>query len=113
MKEKKYYYISDVESVSDIEEHGIKANENGDIYIFEIIKKRIKDVLNIAGYIATNQLFLGDYALFEIKEEGITGRILDYKVSGRASQYQRIIKQEGINREYIKFINCYKTSFSI
>jgi hypothetical protein len=113
MKVKKYYYISDVNSVSGIEEQGIRADANGDIFIFIIIKEKIQDAVNIAGYIATNQLFLGEYALFEIKEEGITGEITDHKASGRTSQYQKIIKQGIINREHIKFINSYKTSFSI
>lgn len=113
MKIKKYYYISDLESVSDIEQHGIKANENGDIFIFIIFKEKIQDAVNIAGYIAINQLFLENYALFEIQEEGITGEITDHKVSGRVSQYQKIIKQDIISRKHIKFINSYKTSFSI
>ena len=113
MKIKKYYYISGLESVPDIEEHGILADENGDIFIFTIFKEKIQDAVNIAGYIATNQLFLENYALFEIREEGITGEITDHKVSGRVSQYQKIIKQDTINREFIKFINSYKTSFSI
>ncbi len=113
MKTKKFYYISDVTSVSEIQENGISSDEDNSIYIFTIDKGKIKDVLNIAGYIASNQLFLDEYALFEIIDSGITGKLIDHKVSGRTAQYQRIVKQENIGNEHIKFVNCYKTYFAI
>ncbi len=113
MKTKKFYYISDVTSVSEIQEIGISSDEDNSIYIFTIDKGKIKDVLNIAGYIASNQLFLEEYALFEIIDRGITGDVIAHKVSGRTAQYQKVIKQKIINKEFIKFVNCYKIYFAI
>ena len=110
---KKYYYISKVSDVPDIHENGIEADEDGDIFLFAIDKGKIRNILNIAGYITTNQLFLDEYALFEIFESGITGEMIYYKISGRTEQYQKILKQKNISKEHIKFINCYKTYFAI
>lgn len=109
---KKYYYIADLESVPRIEEEGIRADE-GAIPIFIVLRGKMHDVLNTAGYIAANQLFLGEYALFEIMEAGITGEMAAQRVSGKTAPFQKIIKQERIAREHIRFINSYRTSFSI
>jgi len=109
---KKYYYITDVESVPLIQEQGITADE-GAIPIFIVHRGKMRDVLNTAGYIAANQLFLGEYALFEIMEAGITGDIISHGVSGKTAPFQKIITQESIARDYIKFINCFTTTFSV
>jgi hypothetical protein len=109
---KKYYYIADVESVPRIQEEGITADE-GVIPIFIVNRGKMRDVLNTAGYIAANQLFLGEYALFEIMEAGITGEIVPHGVSGKTAPFQKIITQERIARDHIKFINCFTTTFSV
>ena len=111
-RKKKYYYLSDVESVPRIQEEGITADE-GVIPIFIVLRGKMHDVLNTAGYIAANQLFLGEYALFEIREGGITGEIVPQKISGKTAPFQKIIKQESIAPGHIRFINSYTTTFSI
>jgi len=113
MKIKKNYYISKVNLVPLIQENGIEADAEGSIFLFVIDKGKMKDILNIAGYITTNQLFLDEYALFEVFENGITGEMIDFKTSGRTEQYQKILKQKNIHKDHIKFVNCYKTYFAL
>lgn len=113
MKNLKFYYISKVEHVPDIQENGIHADMESYIPIFSLDKGKINDALNVAGYISSNQLFLDEYALFEITASGITGSISKQSISGKTSQYQKILKQQIIKKEHIKFINIYKTYFAL
>ena len=113
MRDRKYYYISNIKNVESIQENGITADADGNIQILTIDKGKIRDILNIAAYISSNQLFLDEYGLFEIIENGITGEFIDPNVTGKTAQYQNMLKQQSIGKEYIKFVNTYKTYFSI
>ncbi len=113
MKTIKFYYISNIHSVKDIQENGIKSDDDGNISLFTIDRGKIKDVLNIAGYIAGNQLFLDEYALFEVLDCGLTGEMSEDKVLGKTARYQRIVKQKFIDKECLKFVNSYRTYFAI
>ncbi len=113
MKIIKFYYISNIHSVNDIQENGIKSDDDGNIPVFTIDRGKIKDVLNIAGYIAGNQLFLDEYALFEILHGGLSGEVIEDKVPGKTARYQRIVKQDFIDKGCLKFVNSYRTYFAI
>ena len=113
MTNRKFYYISNVDKIAGIRESGIAAGRDGSIPIFTIDKGKIKDVLNIAGYIASNQLFLDEYGLFEIAERGITGELVKQDISGKTATYQRNLRQGKIDPEHLNFLNIYKTYFAI
>lgn len=76
------YHISEVENIDSILENGLRANEDGCVYLFENVSfnkltvnlKTMKpEIINIAvaDEIAKTQLFLKEYAMFEVDVEGL------------------------------------------
>lgn len=98
---KKYFYhVTSPENLGKILKEGLKANEYGEIFIF--------DEPNCAVAVAVNQLFLSDYALLKIDSEGIKTELTKDNVAELTAKYQYIIKQPVISRKYIRLVDCYK-----
>ncbi len=119
-----YYHISDIKNIDSIIEKGLLADEDGNIFLFINdsieepgiarnkqgklcmgIKKR-----SVSDDIALNQLFLTEYALFEVSVKGIDEELENDNVEELASVYHRIARQQQIKPEFIKLCGIYKVS---
>ena len=119
-----YYHISDIKNIDSIIEKGLLADEDGNIFLFINdsieepgiarnkqgklcmgIKKR-----SVSDDIALNQLFLTEYALFEVSVKGIDEKLENDNVEELASVYHRIARQQQIKPEFIKLCGIYKVS---
>lgn len=100
-KQQFYYHVTDVNNVDQIKRDGLKANEEGLIFVFT-------DMI-VSGLIAKEQYRLMDrYAVFKIYSEGITGRVIKDRVAEFSAPYQRVIIQEKISKRYIEFLGTFK-----
>ena len=113
----KYYHITSIDNVSSILENGLLANANGEIFLFENVSIVTYGVANnskgkrvfgkikryVADSIAINQVFLEDYAMFEIDEKGINEALINDNVADCTSKFQWIAKQSVIKPQYIDF----------
>jgi len=96
-KHRVYYHVTNVKNVPQIKRGGLKANEEGFIFVFT-------DMI-VAETIATQQCFLMDqYAVFVIHSKGITGKVIMDRVAEYSAPYQRIIIQKEIPKRYIDFL---------
>lgn len=106
--EKKYYHITHPKNIKSVLKDGLRANEEGKIFLFE--NKSISypskgggtAVVYVADHIAQNQIFLEKYAMFEISSEGIDGDLINDNVAEMGSSFQWIVKQPIISPEYIE-----------
>ena len=119
-----YYHISDIKNIDSIIEKGLLADEDGNIFLF--INESIDEPgiarnkqgklcmgmkrRSVSDDIALNQLFLKEYALFEISAKGIEGKLKNDNVEELASVYHRIARQQQIKPEFIKLCGIYKVS---
>ena len=119
-----YYHISDIKNIDSIIEKGLLADEDGNIFLF--INESIDEPgiarnkqgqlcmgmkrRSVSDDIALNQLFLKEYALFEISAKGIEGKLKNDNVEELASIYHRIARQQQIKPEFIKLCGIYKVS---
>jgi len=119
-----YYHISDIKNIDSIIEKGLLADEDGNIFLF--INESIDEPgiarnkqgklcmgmkrRSVSDDIALNQLFLKEYALFEISAKGIEGKLKNDNVAELASVYHRIARQQQIKPEFIKLCGIYKVS---
>lgn len=100
-KHRFYYHVTDVNNVSQIQKDGLKANEEGLIFVFT-------DMI-VSSLIAQEQFGLVDrYAVFKIYSEGITGRVIKDRVAEFSAPYQRVIIQKKISKEYIYLLGTFK-----
>jgi hypothetical protein len=106
----KYYHITEnkQEVIQSILKHGL-ISESGEIFLFENKSIAKNDIINyVSCLIAANQLFLDEYAMFEIDAEGIVELVPD-EVGELTTGTTWIAKQSIINREYINLFGSYKT----
>jgi hypothetical protein len=90
-----------VNNIEQIKKDGLKANEEGLIFVFT-------DMV-VSGLIAKEQYGLVDrYAVFKIFSRGITGRVIKDRVAEFSAPYQRVIIQEKIEKRYIDFLGTFK-----
>ena len=114
---KKYYYHiteNDDKIINSILSNGLTCDEEGNIFLFE--NKSIKgyDVVNtVADCIANNQIFVKEYAMFEIDSKGITSELIQDEVAELTYKLQWIAKQQKIESKYIDLFNIYKTSYKV
>ncbi len=96
-----YYHVTDLKNVDQIKKDGLKANEEGLIFVFT-------DMV-VSGLIAKEQYGLLDrYAVFKILSKGITGRVIKDRVADFSAPYQRVIIQEKISKMYMEFLGIFK-----
>lgn len=98
----RYYHITTFEGWLKTREEGIKADDDGYIYLLTTKKA------NILSHVAWNQLGLKDYGLISIKSEGILAELELDKVGEITAEFQRRIKQPLIEPKYIARLNMYK-----
>lgn len=102
-KSLRYYHITSPENVDNILKNGLKANEQGEIFIFQYAKITMNGAVNFADDCITfNQLFLEKYARIEIDPEGIFVPLIHDDVAESTSKCQWIVKQERINPNYLR-----------
>ena len=100
-KHRFYYHVTDVNNIDQIKRDGLKANEEGLIFVFTY--------MIVSGSIAQNQFGLVDrYAVFKIYSNGITGRVIKDRVEEFSAPYQRVIIQERIQKNYIDFLGVFR-----
>jgi len=90
------YHLTDPRNIDSITREGLRANDDGEIYLFT--------ELVIANTLAVNQVCLREYALFQIDPEGITGGLHKDDVAELSAPYQRIVRQDGIDPRYIQYV---------
>lgn len=95
----KYYHVTDFGSFVKIKSEGLRANKEGEIFVF--------DDIEAIPYAAINQLFLTDYAIFEIDSSGITGNIENDNAAELTSKHQFIIYQDLIEPKHMKFLGMF------
>jgi len=100
----KYFHLTPKRNMKLIEREGIKADEEGNIFVFT-------DMI-VAEEIAINQVGASVYAIFEIDRKGITGKIERDNVAESAASFQRIIKQDCIEPKFIHFVTTKRTLHS-
>lgn len=93
----KYYHISPTEFKESIIANGLKANDDGDIFVFNLLEQ--------ANWIAINQVFIQTYTLFEINSSGFIAEPIQDNVAESGANTQFIIKQAVIAPEYVNYIN--------
>lgn len=98
MKKSNFYYVTTPEAAHSILKDGLKANEEG--HIFVIIDKRFADC------IAKTQIFLPRYALLGIDSKGIKGCIERDGVGEYIAPVHRIIFQPVIKPRWLTLIEA-------
>jgi hypothetical protein len=99
-KHRTYFHITAVEKIDSVRKNGIKANEDGQIFVFTS--------MIVSEAIATNQLgFVDEFAVFRIDSKGITGEVIMDLDAEFEAPYQRIIIQEKISKRHIEFIGSF------
>lgn len=112
VKKSAYYHVSSRENFYKILNEGIKANEDGEIFLFdtEFVLNPCFDplkpesgakVIDVAASIARNQVFLHEFIVVEIDAEGITGELINDKVGEFTAPLQWIVKQQVIEADFI------------
>jgi hypothetical protein len=91
----KYYHLTPPENKDSILSNGLKSTEN-QIFLFTNLKQAI--------HIATNQIFIDEYSIFEVSKEGITGKLSNDNVGEFGAKYQWILEQEYVEAKFVKFI---------
>ena len=100
-KHRFYYHVTDVNNISQIQKEGLKANEEGLIFVFT-------DMI-VPSLVAQEQFGLADqYAVFKISSKGITGRVIKDRVAEFTAPYQRVIIQEKISIPYVYLLGIFK-----
>ena len=94
-KHRYYYHVTPKDNIDQIKKTGLKANEEGHIFVFTNIM--------IAEDIAFNQCGLEEVALFMIDSRGITGKVIKDRVGEFTAAYHRIIIQDKISKRYVRF----------
>lgn len=119
----KYYHITAKENLQAIIDSGIRANEDGEIFLFEnetIFYTGIaedtkgKKVLGrckiaIADKIAADQIFLKEYVMLEIDSKGLNLALVKDEVAEFSAGRQWIARQPIIYPKYISLFGYYVT----
>jgi len=90
-----FYCIGKSGSLEEILKNGIKADANGNIFLFT--RKEVADNLVLNQYHHG-----GKYALIEVSPRGITGVIKPYITGQLEAFFERIVKQDRIEPQYVK-----------
>lgn len=102
-KRKFYFHVTAIENIDTIKKNGLKANEEGHIFVFTDQK--------VAQEIAVYQCFLNKVALFMIDSRGITGKVIRDRVTEFVASYHRIIIQDKISKQYVRFHHSWEIDF--
>jgi hypothetical protein len=105
MKKPTYYHLSSPENVASIAKDGLRANQSGEIFLFEGMVLQTREIeMLVSDSIAYNQVFLETYAVWEIKPEGIHGKIEPDAVGELTAQFQHVLHQARILPAFCQLI---------
>lgn len=110
-KSRYYFHVTPTENITAIKKNGIKANDEGHIFVFRADRPG-KKVLWIASSIAAYQVGIKTFALFWIASEGITGKVIHDRVAEQYASLQRIIIQDKIQKKYVQLYGVYAVIFN-
>ena len=109
----KYYHITKNEKkiIKNIIKKGLISNE-GEIYLFEnktILHNGVGNL--VSDIIALNQIFLCEYAMFEIDSAGLVDLLPD-DATENTRGVTWVSKQKKINPEHINLFGVYEAKFN-
>ena len=105
---KKLYHITSVDKIDSILENGLRANEYGDIYLFDNVSIRLDDrTFYVADHIAKNQIFCDTYAMFEVDVKGIHKPIKQDVCGELTTKQQYVVNQKVINKKHISIFGIF------
>jgi hypothetical protein len=108
----KFYHITHKENSKKIISEGLKANEDGQIFLFENKSIQLNNVINcIADCIARNQLFLNEYIMFEVDSLGFETELIRDNVAEITAQKQWILYQSFVSPDFVCFYGKFKTEY--
>lgn len=110
MMGKTYYHITDPKNIDNILWEGLRANEDGEIFLFEdkgIINRLTNQIISVADHIALNQVGLSEYAMFAVDADGVEGELEPDNVGEASARCQWIARQSIIQPDYIEFCDIY------
>jgi hypothetical protein len=90
----RYYHITSFQGWLAIKDKGLKASEDGYIYMLDDDK--------VATYVALHQLGIPEFGLFEIDPSGIKGKLEPDLVGELTAKHQYRVKQGIIDKKYLK-----------
>ena len=93
------YHLSHIENKESIQQNGIHANDEGQIFVFT-------DLI-VAATIARNQVFCSRYVVFEIDIEGVQGEVWTDNVAELCYEYQLRISQKLIAPKSLRMVGEY------
>jgi len=102
-KRRFYYHVTSIRNIDKIKKAGLKADKEG--HIFAFTDQRITED------VAANQCFINKVALFVIDSRGITGKVIRDQVGELAAPFHRIIIQDKISKQYVKFLRSWTIDF--
>lgn len=106
------YHITEVENLESILEEGLKCNEDGEIFVFENKSIHCNGIINnIADMIAFNQIFLEEYVMIEIDEDGFESELIPDDVAELSHKQQWYVKQKIIAPEFLDHYGTYITKY--
>ena len=74
-RQKKYYHLTAPENSQSILESGIRANKDGEIFLFENKLWEADGIsMWVSDSIAYNQVFIDSYDVWEVSSRGINGK---------------------------------------
>ena len=108
----KYYHITKLDKIQSILKNGLRCNSEGEIFVFENKSIGLNTVTNtIADCIANNQIFLNEYAMFEVDDKGFNTDLINDNVGEMSSNQQWFIKQSFIDKKHIQIYGVFKTQY--
>jgi hypothetical protein len=105
IKKEPLFHLTHLDNVKAILADGIKANEDGEIFVFT-------DTI-VADTIARDQVFLKEYAIFRIYRKGISFELLPDEVAEFSAPFQRIIKMSRIPPRCLALVSERETTSTI
>lgn len=118
-EEKFYYHVTSKDNATKILNEGIKANKEGEIFVFskygwirdtKVVfqgdKVCVKEIMrSVADKIAIEQVGLSDYVILKIDAKGINVEPIADNVAELTANVQWIIRQPLINKDFISIIH--------
>ncbi len=115
MRKRYYYHITAKENALSILKEGLKANSEGEIFLFDNISVRTitakfnvngkpiseNTIINVADHIAKSQLFLKEYVMFEVDSRGFETELIQDVCGEICFMAQWILKQSNIKPSFI------------
>lgn len=110
------YHISlrDIKRTRSILKNGLTCNEEGQIFLFEnksIGKEGCTVINTIADCIASEQIGIKSYTMFEVNTAGINAELIPDQVSEYTAKFQWYILQDKIDPKYIIPFGNFRTKF--